>query len=205
VSDCVEVHGYNAASGLPRAPALAIRRGSCIAFSGPGDKLSLLAQLFAKRDALGERTAEGFGQLRIDLAELAGMLRPTSQASGSDIIARREELLATAEGISTMLVWPGQSEPSTSQWMALWNALHATRDHSGILQQLSNFESYGERLGGRAWKSVQFAKLREAVEGDRVQNGHSPDAQADMHFFLDAVIGNRIQKARATKRGENTS
>lgn len=76
VADTVEVHGFNALTGLPRIPALALRRGSCWRFEAEDESqkesLALLKEALEKRleDGLGERRSEGFGRFLLDFHDL---------------------------------------------------------------------------------------------------------------------------------------
>lgn len=62
------IKGFNAASGLNRAPALSIRRGSVLALKGDAETLEKIAEALNKKQALGERTWEGFGRFEINFA-----------------------------------------------------------------------------------------------------------------------------------------
>ncbi|MGZ8250460.1 hypothetical protein, partial [Methylomagnum sp.] len=68
VADTVEVHGFNALTGLPRIPALAIRRGSCWRFTGDPGQIAQLRQALQARlgTGLGERRWEGYGGFLLD-------------------------------------------------------------------------------------------------------------------------------------------
>src|SRR6266542_5120830 len=72
-SETSEVYGFNAASGLPRAAAVAIRRGSVFRIERLASSTTILQpwrtalRQAARNGGLGERTAEGFGRFVLDL------------------------------------------------------------------------------------------------------------------------------------------
>ena len=71
VVESVPVLGFNSASGLPRAMAVAVRRGSVFVFQGERGSLESFAHALnlvaANGLGLGERTAEGFGRFTVNL------------------------------------------------------------------------------------------------------------------------------------------
>ena len=111
-SDHLVVRGFNSASGLPRMPAVAVRRGSTIIMRGPANHAKKLYQALAKRAALGERTHEGFGQFRLDaeFAELAPVGEPQPDRSLSAEAGKRAALLREAKLLAETL----KSTPSSS-------------------------------------------------------------------------------------------
>jgi hypothetical protein len=79
VQETVEIHGYNAATGLPRATATAFKRGSVFVIEADVTEDSAArAHLAGLRNALislqkasvplGERIADGFGRFQVDLS-----------------------------------------------------------------------------------------------------------------------------------------
>jgi CRISPR/Cas system CMR subunit Cmr4 (Cas7 group RAMP superfamily) len=68
-SDVATVRTFNASSGLPRAPAYAIRRGSCVQLCAASDEgkgcIRALVERLASERAWGERRHEGFGRMRV--------------------------------------------------------------------------------------------------------------------------------------------
>ncbi len=72
-ADTVEIHGFNALTGLPRLPALALRRGSAFCFAGPSNQIDALrSALEALTDkGLGERCREGYGNFALDFRNAA--------------------------------------------------------------------------------------------------------------------------------------
>jgi hypothetical protein len=71
VADTVEIHGFNALTGLPRMPALAMRRGSCWRFSGDVSAIAALRKALQQRQesGLGERRWEGYGRFLLDFRQ----------------------------------------------------------------------------------------------------------------------------------------
>lgn len=65
--DTTTVRGFNYLTRLPKAPVLAIRRGSAIEISGATDEIKNLRQALQQKMALGERINEGFGRFKLDL------------------------------------------------------------------------------------------------------------------------------------------
>jgi hypothetical protein len=83
ISEPITVHGWNMASGGARLPALAIRRGSVARLDcGDAETASICrAALAFATLGLGERTLEGFGQLRVDFVpSLGDAVEPTNGA-----------------------------------------------------------------------------------------------------------------------------
>ena len=69
--DDLEIQGFNAAAGLPRSPALAIKRGSVFVFRKSNQEAfdvlkGWLVSIAESESGLGERTEEGFGQFLVD-------------------------------------------------------------------------------------------------------------------------------------------
>ncbi|MCC6135176.1 MAG: hypothetical protein IT491_07345 [Gammaproteobacteria bacterium] len=164
------VHGFNAVTGLHRAPALAIRRGSCWRITGPGS--AELARALAQRPALGERTAEGFGRFLLNVQPIVKIVRPEG---GDDVPRpnRNEELLSLARDLSQKI---SQDGPSLSQLQWLRErALAAEND--GQMNELSQeIENAPKRRlqGGKAWEHFPISPLRKALEGLQTFNekGH---------------------------------
>ena len=201
ISDNVMVHGFNAASGLPRAPALAIRRGSCLVLSGPEGEVAKLYGHLARKRSLGERTHEGFGQFRLDLAAIAPPAKRTVTLAHDQTVTRHEALLAAAERAGARLLAGADGNtkrgPSVSQWMALWNEIQTAKSVADINNAFTAFKYQGKKQGGRAWGTVAFKVLEDEIE---TQQGR---ALKDAVFFLDAVIGKRVSALlRERRRGD---
>lgn len=112
--DQVDVHGFNAMTGLPRIPVRAIRRGSALKISGAN--VDELRQALIKVKALGERSHEGFGRFSLDFS-------PTITTLTSDPAPFCENLAETifAEAEKAFAELPDNTEnwPKLAQWQAL--------------------------------------------------------------------------------------
>ncbi|MCB1821769.1 MAG: hypothetical protein KDI73_09360, partial [Candidatus Competibacteraceae bacterium] len=159
VVETESVHGFNAVSGLHRAPALAIRRGSCWRITGPGS--AELARALAKNLALGERTAEGFGRFLINAQPIIEIDRP---GSGSDAPQdnRNETLLAIARKLARKIKDPG---PSLSQLQWLREQVLAAEDDARFNSLLEEIKTAPQRRpqGGKAWENFPSLRLREEL------------------------------------------
>lgn len=184
-SDATEVRGFNAVSGLPRAVARAIRRGSSIRVGGADS--GALRQALAECRRLGERTWEGFGAFRLDPAfTFAPAEEATVEpAAGDDLEA------LTREGLRLAAEMPERGGPARSQWQSLRQQLAV-----GVpLDVLTAFADRGGTRGGAAWAAVPWARLRGAV-ADR-----SPD---DARLVLDVMIRRVILRMKTTTDAEGT-
>lgn len=146
--DQVEAYGFNAMTGLPRLPALAIRRGSAVRIEGDG--LGLLKERLSRKHALGERMHEGFGRFRLDF-------NPTIAAAGRETrtpsVNEAERLYAKAE--EAFLKLPKQTEtwPRLSQWQAL--RFNAT---DGGLPFVELIKQHKKRLEGKDKARIAWFK-----------------------------------------------
>lgn len=154
------VYGFNAVSGLQRAPAVAIRRGSCWRITGPDS--AMLAQTLAKISALGERTDEGFGRFLIDVQPINTLSKPQAETSISPSDPRGEQLLAHALELSGLVEDKGPS-PSQLQWLR-GRALAATKPEqiTDLLAEIENAPSRRPQ-GGMGWKGFPVTEIREKL------------------------------------------
>jgi hypothetical protein len=71
ISETRSLRGFNRASGLPRAPAIAIAAGSVVRLSGAPEEIAKARALLQARASagqwLGERTEDGLGRFALDL------------------------------------------------------------------------------------------------------------------------------------------
>ncbi|WP_040844003.1 RAMP superfamily CRISPR-associated protein [Thiorhodococcus drewsii] len=163
-ADVVEteaVHGFNAVTGLTRAPALALRRGSCWRMTGT-DSAELARALF-EVGSLGERVGEGYGRFRIGLQPIA--LDTSGKPSGEKDAPEpcpNEELLALARELASRIDKAG---PSLSQLQWLRSQATAVETESQLELLLSEVARASERRpqGGKAWKNFPHQPLREAL------------------------------------------
>ncbi len=151
LQDSVMVHGFNGTSRLWRMPAAAIRRGSVFDISGAG--VAQLAARVAKSEWLGERTHEGFGRFRIDVA-LPGVMStsvsisaptPPSDLPEEAIAAKTREWFDAHKALAK----PGggsDRKPSLSQWLDLVGELEANNANA-LTSRLNPTTA-----GGKSWK-----------------------------------------------------
>lgn len=153
------VHGFNAVSGLHRAPALAIRRGSCWRITGAGS--AELARMLAEKPALGERITEGFGRFLIDVQPVSKIERPQG-GSGEPPANQNEALLAIAQKLAEKINDKG---PSLSQLQWLREQALAAAEDSEIDTLLKEIETAHKRRpqGGKAWENFPSSRLREEL------------------------------------------
>lgn len=170
VQDVDLVHGFNPASGLPRPPALALRRGSTwrITGAGAGD----VRRWLLESRALGERTGEGLGRFVLDpdlREEVVG--RPPEPEKEPD---DREQTLRWAKGQRL----PADG-PSLSQWWDLRDALRRSESGGEAASLIDELQS-GRRLGGKAWTQVDkpLQALRQEAEADPARAAEKVEALA---------------------------
>lgn len=159
VVEAEAVHGFNAVSGLHRAPVLAIRRGSCWRITGAGS--AELAKALAEKSALGERVREGFGRFLIDAQPITQIDRP-QRSVDQPPVNRNEALLALARKLAGKINDKGPSL-SQLQWLRA-QALAAAKD-SEIDTLLKEIETAPQRRpqGGKAWNAFPAAPLRKEL------------------------------------------
>lgn len=155
VSEPTDLHGFNAAMGLPRPPRRAIRRGSTWRVGGKdaSEVRRALESQAALGKALGEGQDEGLGRFLLDLGrdgfrEKAPL--PRSRRDGeSRETEGREALHRTARAWATKLAKASRA-PSLSQVWALREALLAADDTQTAVREIERLQS-GGTLGGKAW------------------------------------------------------
>lgn len=167
-ADVVEteiVYGFNAVTGLPRVPALALRRGSCWRIQGLGS--ADLAQALHQQGTLGERRHEGYGRFVINVQPiLADSLGKPPSRSPATADNRHEVLLAWARELAKEI---GDSGPSLSQLQWLRSQALAAEMEGNlrtVLETIQNAERERPQ-GGRAWKVFPHDKLRESLDNCR--------------------------------------
>lgn len=159
VVETAAVHGFNAASGLRRAPALALRRGSCWRISGTGcHELALALQ---KQGAIGERGTEGYGRFCINAQPIQGLAAHVG--SRSELSPNVDEVrLALAENLAK-----SRSGPSPSQLQWLRSRALACSDENEFSQLLEEIDQAPERrpVGGKGWEKFGAKDLKEKCQG----------------------------------------
>lgn len=154
--ETTQIHGFNAATGLRRVPALGIRRGSCWEVAGPGSEK--LAQALSQHDALGERQDEGFGRFVIDLHPVELDASPLELP---DIPQRPlETILARARSLADH---PGCRGLSPSQLQAMRAKALACNTESELADVLGSFKKAPERRprSAHGWAHFPFQELIE--------------------------------------------
>jgi hypothetical protein len=165
--DTETIAGFNAATGLRRATAHAIRRGSCWHISG-SDSGRVFDGL-ATHAALGERTEEGFGRFALDLHPLKTTAPPPSanttrrnirEAIRSDAKALAEDLMNAAVSNADRFL------PSRSQLQWLHSQAQACGSEESLRELLDAIGKAPERRpkGGHAWKNIPVKRLEEALQ-----------------------------------------
>lgn len=179
------VYGHNATSGLPRASAVAVRRGSTWRL-----KKSAFVSELLKKPVYGERTDEGYGRYRIGSAIGAETIEEKSPAMKQPETNRYEEIMQAVDSWVNSLT----GTPSKTQWRELHGALianiHNTQAVRTWLQEKSN------TTAGKIWGSVQTNTdtLFKQIADYRQQN---PDHAL---FFADQAL--RLVASKAPKENE---
>lgn len=155
VSEPAEVRGRNIATGGPRLPALAIRRGSeaVLRFACSEAAETCRALLRSASDhGLGERRAEGLGRLRIDFAPACASAG--SAPAGSTATAPPDPVsLNPGEALlETAAQWLDANDfPrgfTASRWQALRNAARAP-GKKALKTSLNAWRTQAEREAAR--------------------------------------------------------
>lgn len=168
LQDSVMVHGFNGTSRLWRMPAAAIRRGSVFEVSGAG--VAKLADRADKNQWLGERTHEGFGCFRLDVA-LPGLTTSGNAATGAPeplddipeeaIAAKTQEWFKAHKSLADD---GSDRKPSLSQWLDLVGELEANNANA-LTSRLDPTTA-----GGKSWKHREaeaVLKKLQAVQQQR--------------------------------------
>ncbi|WP_262966757.1 RAMP superfamily CRISPR-associated protein [Methylobacter psychrophilus] len=153
--ESTQVHGFNALTGLRRVPAIALRRGSDFKIDGTGSA-RLAADLTAKQ-ALGERTAEGYGRFMINFEPFAGTLPPPDEAPPAIITNDEEILLSLSRELANNL--NVNNRPSHSQLGWLRGMAEGGKAPLEILESIKTATS---KQGGKAWKNFPIKEIEEA-------------------------------------------
>ena len=147
------VHGFNAVTGLRRAPALALRRGADFMIEGKGSE-QLAAEL-ARLPALGERTHEGYGRFVINFTPFGGQT-PANVMLPPAIERPDEAILAIAKSLADTL--HEKQKPSRSQLGWLRGVAESNEPPAKIIARIRAAE---DKQGGKAWKPFRDNLLKE--------------------------------------------
>jgi hypothetical protein len=173
VADTVEIHGFNALTGLPRMPALALRRGSCWRFYGPAEAIAELRAALERHQetGLGERCWEGFGQFLLDFHERipTDNIRRHAAPAETPPPNALEQAIAAAERVWAMATKPDKL-PRLTHWQRLRAATFQGAD--GLLERLKqirkNPHAHDTLKGFAEWleNALQAEKDRHGVPID---------------------------------------
>ncbi|EDN68994.1 hypothetical protein BGP_1995 [Beggiatoa sp. PS] len=195
-SETIEVRGFNARSGLPRVPALAIRRGSSICIAG--SNANQLYQKLAELPALGERQWEGFGRFELDFSPLE---RETAPAQKTTVrlktkhrekkeshltpeIGQHESLLKKAFELAEKIPKPqnsGEGGPTKTQWQYLRQQVNIANDEAGILRCLEDLQAHTQKRAGKPWEKACLPEMRRMVETDC-------QSLKEAQFFINGLV-----------------
>ncbi|HRF06891.1 MAG: CRISPR-associated RAMP protein, Csx10 family [Candidatus Accumulibacter phosphatis] len=154
------LHGFNAASGLRRTPALAIRRGSCWRITGTGS--GALALALSTMNEFGERTQEGCGRFAIDLQPMKPLARPDGQKDKVPANSGEKILLA----VERIAEDKHATDPSLSQLQWLRSSTLAATSEAQLHELLEKIKAIAGRRpkGGGAWKDFPHNALRREID-----------------------------------------
>ena len=156
-SDYEIVRAFNASSGLPRAPAGAIRRGSVLRLGGA---VQPLRQQLMEHTALGERVWEGHGRFLLDHDPLIKALddadpeRFKPLISVSSAIGEREAIIQQAEAYYRRLDGKGKlrSRSQFGQLLEVVRSFPDVLDREQVRELLTPFEQAARKKSGQAWQ-----------------------------------------------------
>lgn len=179
------VYGHNATSGLPRASAVAIRRGSTWRLK----KNPFVSELL-KKPVYGERTDEGYGRYRINSAIGAETIEEKSPAMKQAETNHYETIMRAVDTWAHSLTG---NIPSKTQWRELHGALIANIHNTQAVRRWLNEKS--NTTTGKIWIDVQVKTndLFSKLETYRQQN---PDHAL---FFADQALRLATSKAKETE------
>ncbi|MBI5331190.1 MAG: hypothetical protein HZB71_11325 [Betaproteobacteria bacterium] len=185
--ETVALHGFNAASGLRRVGAIALRRGSCWRISGEGCRV--LAAALAEKDALGERTHEGLGRFVIDAQPMTQIGAPQAKTAPPQVNTM-EALLGKAQKLARL---PGASNPSLSQLQSLRNDALACRNEADMENLFGLYERAGKKLGGKAWFEFPLDKLKKAIS----QLNALEEKRLLISYMVQWIASNKVKGERS--------
>jgi hypothetical protein len=173
-----KVHGFNVSSGLPRAPAMAVRRGSSYRLSGEGAP-RIRAALKAKA-GMGERCALGFGRFRIDPdnAPPGVCEERDSTPVGCDVPPQNSALARGKKLAEAVKCGAG---PSRSQWYSLRQAVLTAPDVTELGRRL---DGLGRSRAGRVWNESSTSAVLQALQGQTTVEGASALCDAVVRWLF---------------------
>ncbi len=194
------VYGFNSATGLPRVPALVLRRGSVfecrVAEDSPEARQQLeglrqlLVELETRSLGVGERLAEGLGRIHVDLS-----IHAEAGRSGSNHPVTAEESATAPLNVGELVLRRArqfleddQDKPADgkkkadllakSQWNWLRNlAWRPARSDAQILDFLRQaVADHAKTIGGRQWGALPdrlFEEMKRLVNEDWLADENS--------------------------------
>lgn len=161
--DTTTVHGFNAVSGLPRQPALAIRRGSTFTLSAAPTAITRIWNGLAAclGQGLGERRQEGYGRFRLEVRQIGPSLPRVVEVGASVEIGRREQAISEGEVLGIRLArGSGQPQwPSTGQVEQFRRGIMHCNSIQQIEALIAQQRQHAGTVGGEAWKGFGFGAL----------------------------------------------
>ncbi|MEK8015874.1 MAG: RAMP superfamily CRISPR-associated protein [Candidatus Parabeggiatoa sp.] len=195
--DTVIVRGFNYLTRLPKAPFLAIRRGSAFEITGSTEDINILRQALEEKTALGERAHEGFGRFKLDLPIDCKTLSPEKATPKlNSRIGQQEAILKAAKKLADEI---GEKALSKTQWQYLRQQALVANSQKYIDNLLENLTEHKERKAGEAWKKP-LEKIQKALQALQALTQSENDSYKNQILFLDALV--RYQFARL-KIGES--
>jgi CRISPR/Cas system CSM-associated protein Csm3 (group 7 of RAMP superfamily) len=195
-ADTDTVYGFNSATGLPRAPALALRRGSVyecrVAEDSPEARQQLeglrrlLVELEARSLGVGDRVAEGLGRIHVDLSIHAdgdwpgSTDRTTAEESGTVRLNVGELVFERARQFLNQDRNEFASQLAKAQWNWLrnlaWRPAGSDAEIVGFLRQA--VDEHAETIGGRQWQDLP-GRLFEEMDRLAGQDWLADDVDTD--------------------------
>jgi hypothetical protein len=152
-SDVVRLSGFNAASGLPHAPALAVRRGSIIRIQGKD--VPRIRDELKRRGFLGERPWDGLGRFLLDpdiqVSGIRSAAEIVSRPSTDERMKSRERAIEKATCFCAKL----------DSGLVTRSQLGNLRAHLAELREASDRDKLHTKLDG----FLMAAKQRRGQEG----------------------------------------
>ena len=175
------IRGFNTISGLPRAPIIAIAKGSCIRIQG--ELANTLRKELANKKFLGERSWEGFGRFRLDFCPLNnGQFVQTITQEKNDRnsdIAKRENMIKKAHCFAQKIASNAENTPNISQWQYLRQKVLTKKTSClSVIDEVTQ----QPKLGKMHWQNIKklVQELKTTLE--------SFAQEEDKVFFVDVMI-----------------
>jgi CRISPR/Cas system CSM-associated protein Csm3 (group 7 of RAMP superfamily) len=189
--DTITVRGFNYLTRLPKAPVLAIRRGSAFEITGPTQDIKILRQALQQQTALGERTHEGFGRFELNLPIDWENHPPEKTAPKlNSKIGQQETILKAAKKLADKL---GKDALSKTQWQYLRQQALIVKNQDHIDTLLENLTKHTKKTAGEVW-TKPLTEIKKALQ---TLTSNKNGAHENQVLFLDALV--RYQFARLKK------